>query len=111
VQTSAPNGWLGGLVATAAIFLPSFLLVFGTLPFWLGLRRNISARRALAGVNAAVVGLLLAALYDPVLTGAIRGPQDAALGFAAFALLQLWRVPAWLLVAGAGAGAALLSVV
>jgi chromate transporter len=109
VQSPSPNGWLGGLIAIAGIFLPSFLLVFGALPFWLGLRRNPTARAALAGVNAAVVGLLLAALYDPVLINAVRDGRDAALLLGAFALLELWKVPAWVLVIGAGSAAALVA--
>lgn len=111
VQSPAPNGWIGGLIATFGIFLPSFLLVFGTLPFWLGLRTNPAARSALAGINAAVVGLLLAALYDPVLTQAIRNGPDAALALAAFALLAVWKLPAWMVVIGIGTGAALLSAI
>lgn len=108
VQSPAPNGLAGGLIATVGIFLPAFLLLFGALPFWLRLRGNPAARAALAGVNAAVVGLLLAALYDPVFTSAVEDGRDAALAFGAFALLELWKVPAWLVVLGAGVGAALL---
>lgn len=107
VQGPVPDGWVGGLLATVAIFLPSFLLVFGALPFWLALRGSAPLRAALAGVNAAVVGLLLAALYDPVFTGAVHDGRDMALVLAAFPLLQLWRVPAWLVVLGAGVGAVL----
>jgi chromate transporter len=110
VQSPAPNGLMGGLIATAAIFLPSFLLLFGALPFWLRLRGNPAARAALAGINAAVVGLLLAALYDPVFTSAIKDGRDVALGLGAFALLELWKVPAWVVVIGTGAGAALLEL-
>jgi chromate transporter len=109
VQGPVPHGWLGGLLAIAAIFLPSFLLVFGVLPFWLSLRRSAAAHAALAGVNAAVVGLLLAALYDPVFTGAVHDGRDMAAVLAAFALLQWWRVPAWALVLTVGGGAALLA--
>jgi chromate transporter len=107
VQGPVPNGWAGGLLATVAIFLPSFLLVFGALPFWLALRGSAPLRAALAGVNAAVVGLLLAALYDPLFTGAVHDGRDMALVLMAFALLQLWRVPVWLVVLGAGVGALL----
>jgi len=110
VQSPTPNGWLGGLIATAGIFLPSFLLVFGVLPFWLRLRGHPAARGALAGINAAVVGLLLAALYDPVFVSSIKDGRDVALGLIAFALLELWKVPAWIVVIGAGAGAALLAL-
>ena len=66
-----PNGWQGALLCLVAIFLSSFLLVIGVLPFWDGLRKFRAVRSALIGVNAAVVGLLLAALYTPVWTSAI----------------------------------------
>jgi chromate transporter len=94
----APNGWQGGLLCLVAIFLPSFLLVIGTLPFWDALRRRASAQAALKGVNAAVVGLLLAALYRPVWTSAILAPTDFILALGAFLMLALWRVPPWLVV-------------
>jgi chromate transporter len=94
----APNGWQGGMICLLAIFLPSFLLVTGTLPFWDVLRRRAATQSALRGVNAAVVGLLLAALYTPVWTSAIRGTADFALGIVAFLLLALWRVPPWAVV-------------
>ena len=100
--------WLGGLLALGAIFLPSFFLVVGVLPFWERLRGIVRVRRALMGVNAAVVGLLLAALYDPVWTSAVRAPEDFALAVGAFALLAFWRVPPWaVVVLAAGAGAVL----
>ena len=98
VAGPAPNGWVGGLICLVAIFLPSFLLVIGALPFWDALRRRASVQAALLGVNAAVVGLLLAALYRPVWTSAIFGPADFALGIVAFLLLALWAVPPWLVV-------------
>ena len=88
----------GALVALLAIFAPSFLLVPGLLPFWSGLRGRRGARTALAGVNAAVVGLLLAALYDPVFTGSVRGAADFAWVLGAFAVLFLLRWPPWLVV-------------
>jgi chromate transporter len=81
-----------------AIFLPSFLLVFGVMPFWDRLRRMQGIQSALMGVNAAVVGLLLAALYHPVWTGAIRSPGDFGLGLVAFGLLVFWQLPPWLVV-------------
>ena len=110
MEVVAPR-WLGGLLALSAIFLPSFLLVVGVLPFWERLRGVARVRRALMGVNAAVVGLLLAALYDPVWTSAIRAPEDFALAVAAFALLAFWRVPPWAVVAlAAGAGALLAAL-
>jgi chromate transporter len=94
----APNGWAGGLLCLAAIFLPSFLLLVAALPFWDELRRRPAVQSALRGVNAAVVGLLLAALYRPVWTSAIFGPADFALGVVAFLMLALWAVPPWLVV-------------
>ncbi|WP_128561820.1 chromate efflux transporter [Methylobacterium crusticola] len=101
---------IGGVPMAAlclvAIFLPSFLLVVGTLPFWGRLRARPGAQAALRGVNAAVVGLLLAALYDPVWTTGIAGRGDYAIALAAFLLLFLWKAPPWLVVlASAGAGA------
>ena len=99
-----PTGWLGALVALVAIFLPAFLLVVGTLPFWDALRARPSFRAALRGINAAVVGLLLAALYHPVWTSAIHAPADFALALAAFGLLTLWGAPPWIVVAFAAAG-------
>lgn len=99
VSSQAPNGWLGGLIAVTAIFLPSFLLVYGSLPFLATLRQHQAARKALAGVNAAVVGLLLAAFYHPVWTAAILRPADFVLAAAAFLLLAFWKWPPWLVVA------------
>src|SRR5690606_9569134 len=78
-MNQAPTAWAGGLLCLLAIFTPSFLLVAGALPFWENLRRNQHIQAALMGVNAAVVGLLLAAFYNPVWTSAINGAQDFAL--------------------------------
>jgi chromate transporter len=112
VAGPAPNGWLGGLICLVAIFLPSFLLLVGALPFWDELRRRPAVQSALRGVNAAVVGLLLAALYRPVWTSAIFSAADFAIGIVAFLLLTLWAVPPWLVVilgaVGASAVAALV---
>ena len=96
--TTGPGGWIGGLLCLVAIFLPSFLLVIGALPFWDGLRRRVAVQSALRGVNAAVVGLLLAALYTPVWTSAILAPADFGLALVAFAALAFWAVPPWLVV-------------
>lgn len=98
VMGPQPNGWQGALLCTAAIFLPAFLLTIGVLPFWDELRRFDAVRSALVGVNAAVVGLLLAALYHPVWTSAIKTPADFGLGLAAFALLVFWKAPPSLVV-------------
>ena len=105
VMETPPAGWAGGLICLSAIFAPSFLLVVGTLPYWNALRRLEAARRAMLGVNAAVVGLLLAALYDPVWTSGVRSAGDFVLALAAFALLASWKLPPWLVVVlGALAG-------
>ena len=105
VMETPPAGWVGGVICLAAIFVPSFLLVIGTLPWWNALRRLESAQRAMLGVNAAVVGLLLAALYDPVWTSGVRSAGDFVLALAAFALLVSWKLPPWLVVVlGALAG-------
>lgn len=105
VMETPPAGWAGGLICLAAIFAPSFLLVVGTLPYWNALRRLEAARRAMLGINAAVVGLLLAALYDPVWTSGVRSAGDFVLALAAFALLTSWKLPPWLVVVlGALAG-------
>ncbi|MQA66088.1 MAG: chromate efflux transporter [Alphaproteobacteria bacterium] len=98
VMSSPPNGWLGAVICLVAIFLPSFLLTVGALPFWEELRRVHHVRAILTGVNAAVVGLLLAALYDPVWTSAIHKPADFGLAVTAFALLAFWKVAPWLVV-------------
>jgi chromate transporter len=111
VMGPAPNGWVGGLICVAAIYLPSFLLLVGVLPFWDALRRRGGVRAALAGVNAAVVGLLLAALYKPVWTSAIFAPADFGLGVAAFLLLVMWRVPPWLVVILGALGATAIAAV
>ena len=104
----APNGWAGGLFCLIAIFLPSALLVIGVLPFWEVVRGNPRIRNALMGVNAAVVGLLAAALYRPVWTAGILGPADFAIAAAAFVLLFRWSAPPWLVVIlCAAAGAAI----
>jgi chromate transporter len=101
----APNGWAGATICLVAIFLPSFLLIVGVAPFWNALRDRPGARGALAGANAAVVGLLAAALYTPVWTTAVANPTDVGLVLVAFLLLAAWRTPPWLVVA-LSAGAA-----
>jgi chromate transporter len=98
VMNSEPNGISGGLICLLAVFASSFLLVIGALPFWDSLRRVSAVQNALLGVNAAVVGLLLAAHYDPVWTSAILSPADFALALVAFTLLVFWKTPAWLVV-------------
>lgn len=94
----APNGWIGGAICLLAIFAPSFLLLIGVLPFWDRLRRLRHVQRALYGVNAAVVGLLLAALYNPVWTGGILSFGDFFLAAGGLALLITRTAPPWLVV-------------
>jgi len=101
-MSGVPSAWLGGLVALLAIFAPSFLLLAGALPFWEQLRRHASMRAVLGGVNAAVVGLLLAAFYQPVWTSAMHAPQDVALALLALLALMRWKLPPWLVVCASG---------
>ncbi|WP_370741126.1 chromate efflux transporter [Caldibacillus debilis] len=107
----ASFGWKGAVVATLAIFLPSFLLIIGALPFWNWLRDHPRFQAALYGINAAVVGILLAALYHPVWTKAINSPADFCLALAAFGLLAVWKRTPWIVVGFSAAGGALLSLV
>ena len=98
VSSVPPNGVAGATIALVGIFLPSFLLVYGALPFWDRLRASVGFRRALSGTNAAVVGILLAALYTPIWTTAVRAPLDVALVAVAVAALVVWKAPPWLVV-------------
>jgi chromate transporter len=95
----AEGGLTGATVALLAIFLPGFLLVAGALPLWRSIANRPFAVRAVAGVNAAVVGLLAAALYDPVWTSAVQAPADVAIAIVAFTLLVAWRASALVVVA------------
>jgi len=111
IEGPSPNGWMGAIIALLGIYLPSFLLLIGVLPFWSTLRSRATFQAALRGINAAVVGLLLAALYQPVWTNAIKTSGDFVLALAAFGLLVLWKWPPWLVVvlaALAGIGLSLL---
>ncbi|HZS34843.1 MAG TPA: chromate efflux transporter, partial [Methylomirabilota bacterium] len=109
VMRETPNGWMGAAWALVAVFLPSFLLIIGGLPFWELLRWRTSFQAALRGINAAVVGLLLAALYDPVWNSAIKGRADFGLALVAFGLLMFWKLPPWLVVVLTAAGGAALA--
>ncbi|WP_455661613.1 chromate efflux transporter [Pradoshia sp.] len=96
------NGWAGGLLATAAIFLPAFLLIVGTLPFWASIRQNPAMKGAFMGVNAAVVGILIAAFYQPIWTSTIKDAVDFAAAAVLFSMLAYWKLPPWsVVVAGA----------
>lgn len=109
VESPEPNGVAGGLLALVAMFLPAWLLVLGALPFWDQLRRRADAQGVLRGVNAAVVGVLLAALYNPIWLSGIKGPLDLALALVCFGLLVFWKLPPWLVVILGGAGGAALA--
>lgn len=109
VMNPEPHGWIGAALCLVAIFLPSFLLVIGALPFWEALRHRPAAQAALRGVNAAVVGLLLAAFYNPVWTAGILNAGDFALAVAAFLLLFIWKTPPWLVVILCAMGGEMLS--
>ena len=111
VQEPAPNGLAGALIASLAIFAPGFLILIAALPYWAKLRSLPAAQALMRGANAAVVGVLGAALYDPVFSSAIDGRGDLALALACFVMLIAWRMPPWLVVliaAIAGAGLALV---
>jgi chromate transporter len=89
------HGWLGGVLGLATIFLPGILLHLGTLPFWETFRRRTGTQAVMRGINAAVVGLLGAALYSPIWTSAVHGPQDFAVALVGFILLVGGRPPRW----------------
>lgn len=108
--TLALNPWLGAALCLAAVFLPSFLLVAGALPFWEQLRRSVHTQAALAGINAVVVGLLLAALYRPVWVSAIFTAADFGLAALALAALMSGRLPPWLVVLGCALAGWVLSL-
>ena len=109
-MNAPPSGWAGGMICLLAIYVPSFLITLGALPFWEQLRRSVSTQAALAGVNAAVVGLLLAALYQPVWTSAILQPEDFGLALLALVALMFWKLAPWLVVIGSGIAGWVLSV-
>jgi chromate transporter len=98
VMIPSPNGALGALIAVVAIFVPSFLLIIGLIPFWDTLRRRQAMQATLRGVNAAVVGVLLAALYTPVWTAGVHSPAGFSLALAAFLALTFWAVSPWIVV-------------
>ncbi|WP_371741253.1 chromate efflux transporter [Agrobacterium sp. OT33] len=105
-----PNGVFGAAIALVAIFLPGMLLLVGALPFWEGFRRHLPAQAAMRGANAAVVGILGAALYDPVWTSAIFTSKDFTLALAGFILLTVWKTPPWVVVVICAAGGVLLAL-
>ncbi|MES2210851.1 MAG: chromate efflux transporter [Chloroflexota bacterium] len=110
VSAASPAGWAGATIALVGIFLPSFLLIFGVLPFWDVLRVSVGFRRSLTGTNAAVVGILLAALYTPIWTGAIGAPIDVVIAAAALGLLFSGRIPLVMVVALAALAGQLIGI-
>ncbi|MFD0048071.1 chromate transporter [Actinomycetes bacterium NPDC127524] len=104
------NGWRGGILATIAIFLPAFMLILGALPFWDSLRRNPKIKGALMGVNAAVVGILIAAFYQPIWLSSILAPIDFAFAAILFSMLVYWKLPPWIIVVTGAAGGALMAL-
>jgi chromate transporter len=110
IMGPAPNGVAGAAIALVALFLPGFLILIGTLPFWDRLRRTIWAQSALQGANAAVVGILGAALYSPVFTSAIGGMPDFALALICFVALMAWKAPPWVVVLLAAVGGTALGL-
>lgn len=110
VLGTEPNGITGASIALVAVFLPGFLLLLGVIPFWDSFRQHDSAQALMRGTNAAVVGILGAALYDPVFTSAIVGPYEFALGLTCFVLLMAWKLPPWVVVLVAAAGGVLIAI-
>ena len=102
--------WVLGLVTLAAIFLPSFLLIWGVLPFWSRLASSTRVRGVVAGINAVVVGILLAALYNPIWTGSVFSAEDFGLVMVLFGLLAIWKLPPWMVVVIAAAGGYVLEL-
>jgi chromate transporter len=109
VMSEPPNGVAGAALCLVAIFLPGLLLVTGALPFWDAFRRRTAAQAAMRGINAAVVGILLAALYQPVWTSAVKGPGDFVVALVAFVLLVVWALPSWSVVLLTALGGVLLA--
>lgn len=105
------KGWQGGLFATFAVFLPAFLLIIGTLPFWDQLRKNPKIKGAVMGVNAAVIGILISALYFPIWTSSILAPTDFALAAILFSMLAYWKLPPWIIVVTGAIGGSLLTLI
>ncbi len=110
VSSVGPGGMLGGAIALIASFVPGFLLLIGVLPFWNSLRTRPWARAVMRGANAAVVGVLAAALYTPVFATAVTGPAAFGLALVCFVLLIAWKLPPWVVVLVGAAGGAVLAV-
>jgi chromate transport protein ChrA len=100
-----PLAWLYGTFTLVAIFLPAYLFVLARMPLWNLMRTHPHFQAAIRGVNAGVVGILLAALYDPIWTNSVKGPVDFSLALALFGMLAFWRLPPWVGVLSAATGA------
>jgi len=110
VANLPPHGVAGAVMGLIGIFLPGILVLLGTLPFWDGLRRKTGAQAMMRGVNAAVVGLLGAALYNPVWTSSVHAPADLGIALAGFVLLMAWRAPPLVVVVVSAIGGVLLAL-
>ncbi|MGH1590055.1 chromate efflux transporter [Methylobacterium phyllosphaerae] len=110
VAGPAPHGAVGSAIALVAIFLPGLLLVYGMLPYWDAFGTRPMAQAAMRGTNAAVVGILGSALYEPVWTSAVGNPRDVAVAVLAFVLLTVGRVPPWIVVALTALGGVALAL-
>jgi chromate transporter len=106
----SPNGVTGAIISLIAIFLPGLLVLMGTLPFWETFRRRARAQAMMRGVNAAVVGLLGAALYNPVWTSSVKGPGDFGIALVGFVLLTAWQMPPLVVVAISALGGIALAL-
>jgi chromate transporter len=111
VVTASPHGIAGAAVGLLGIFLPGILVLLGALPFWDSFRQRVAAQAAMRGINAAVVGLLGAALYNPLWTGSVKSTSDVALALLGFVLLTAWRTPPLVVVVLGAIGSILLSTV
>jgi chromate transporter len=109
VMHPGPNAWLFGAFTLVAIFLPAYLFVLARMPLWHLMRTHPHFQAAIRGVNAGVVGILLAALYDPIWTNAVKSPADFSLALALFGMLMFWRLPPWVVVVSAAAGGAAMA--
>ena len=110
VVTPSPHGVSGAVLGLIGIFLPGILILLGTLPFWDGFRKRMGAQAIMRGVNAAVVGLLAAALYNPVWTTSVTSRGDFGVALVAFVLLMVWRAPPLLVVIVSALGGAALAL-
>jgi chromate transporter len=111
VTTAGPNGLAGAVVGLIGIFLPGILILIGTLPFWDALRSRVGAQAAMRGINAAVVGILGAALYNPVWTSSVKGSADFAIALIGFVLLVAWRAPPLVVVMTGALGGIALALI